>query len=117
MADVLALDDVDDVFGDVGGVVADAFEVFGDEDEFKRRENHAGIAHHVSKQFAKNLIAVLIDLIVAGHDFLRELDVAANDSVQGIADLLLDHFGHARQIDVGLDAGMAKDAQAHLARC
>jgi hypothetical protein len=30
VADVLALDDVDDVFGDVGGVVADAFEVFGD---------------------------------------------------------------------------------------
>jgi hypothetical protein len=32
VADVLALDDVDDVFGDVGGVVADAFEIFGDED-------------------------------------------------------------------------------------
>ena len=32
VADVLALDDVDDVFGDVGGVVADALEIFGDED-------------------------------------------------------------------------------------
>jgi hypothetical protein len=32
VTDVLALDDVDYVFGDVGGVVADALEVFGDED-------------------------------------------------------------------------------------
>jgi len=30
VADVLALDEVDDVFGDVGGVVADALEVLGD---------------------------------------------------------------------------------------
>src|ERR1700735_2296346 len=44
VADVLALDDVDDVFGDVGGVVADAFEVFGDEDEFEGGEDDAGIA-------------------------------------------------------------------------
>ncbi len=32
VADVLALDDVDDVFCDVGGVVAYAFEIFGDQD-------------------------------------------------------------------------------------
>ena len=95
MADVLALDDVDYVLGDVGSVVADAFEIFGDEDEFKRRENHAGITHHVSKEFTENLIAVLIDLVVASHNFLSELDVAANDSIQRIAHLLLDDFGHA----------------------
>src|SRR2546429_6472328 len=45
MADVLALDEVDDVFGDVGGVVADALEVLGDEDQFERGKDHAGIAH------------------------------------------------------------------------
>jgi len=32
VADVAALDDVDDVFSDIGGVVADAFEVLGDQD-------------------------------------------------------------------------------------
>jgi hypothetical protein len=31
VTDVLALDDVNDVFGDVGGVVADAFEIFGNQ--------------------------------------------------------------------------------------
>jgi hypothetical protein len=114
VADVLALDDVDYVLGDVGSVVADTFEIFGHEDEFKRRENHAGIAHHVSQEFAENLIAVLIDLVVASHDFLSELDVATNHSIQRIADLLLDDFGHAGQIDVGLDAGMTKDAERTL---
>ena len=32
VADVLALGEVDDVLGDVGGVVADALEVLGNED-------------------------------------------------------------------------------------
>src|SRR3977135_3525471 len=72
VADVLALDDIDDVFGDVGGVVADALEVFGDEDQFERGKNDAGIAHHVGKQFTENLIAVAIYLIVGGKDTLCE---------------------------------------------
>src|SRR6266850_3982604 len=49
VADVLALDEVDDVLGDVGGVVADALEVLGDENQFERGKDHAGIAHHVSQ--------------------------------------------------------------------
>jgi hypothetical protein len=114
VADVLALDNVDDVLGDVGGVIADAFEIFGNEDEFERGEDHAGIAHHVGKEFAENLVAVLIDLIVAGHDFLGEFNVAANDGIQRIANLLLHDFGHAGQIDVRFDARMAKDAQRTL---
>ena len=55
MADVLALDEVDDVFGDVSGVVADALEVFGDEDQFEGGKDDAGIAHHVSKQFTEKI--------------------------------------------------------------
>ncbi len=70
VADVLALDDVDDVFGDVGGMVADALEIFGDEDEFERGEDHAGIAHHVGEEFAKDLVAVVVDLVVHGENFL-----------------------------------------------
>jgi len=81
VADVLALDEVDDVFGDVGGVVADALEVLGDEDEFEGGKYHAGIAHHVGKQFTENLVAVVVHLIVGGEDALRELDVAADDGV------------------------------------
>src|SRR5689334_19864895 len=86
VADVLALDEVDDVFGDVGGVVADAFEILGDKDQFERGKDDAGIAHHVSKQFTENLVAVVVHLIVGSEDALRELDVAADDGVEGVAD-------------------------------
>src|SRR6266566_9901315 len=114
MADVLALDEVDDVFGDVGGVVADALEVLGDENQFERGKDDAGIAHHVSKQFTENLITVVVHLIVGGEDALRELDVAANDGVEGVADHFLGEFAHAREIDVGLDARVAEDTERAL---
>jgi hypothetical protein len=45
VADILALDEVDDVFGDVGGVVADALEIFCDEDQFERGKDDAGVAY------------------------------------------------------------------------
>src|SRR5438105_9872861 len=114
VADVLALDEVDDVFGDVGGVVADALEVFGDEDQFESGKDDAGIAHHVGKQFTKNLVAVVVHLIVGGKDALRELDVAADDGVEGVADHFLDEFAHARKVNVGLDARVAEDAERSL---
>ena len=43
----MALDYVDYIFGYVGGVIADAFKVFGYENEFEGGEDYAGIAHHV----------------------------------------------------------------------
>src|SRR6267154_1419113 len=114
VADVLALDEVDDVFGDVGGVVADALEIFGDEDQFERGKDDAGITHHVGEQFTENLIAVAVHLIVGGKDTLRELNVAADDGVEGVANHLLGELAHARQIDVGLHARVAKDALGSL---
>ena len=114
VADVLALDDVDDVFGDVGGVVADAFEVFGDEDQFEGREDDAGVAHHVGEEFAEDLVAVVVDLVVHGENFLGQLDVAADDGVEGVADHFFGDFAHAREIDVGFHARVAQDADAGL---
>src|ERR1700675_2661152 len=43
MPDVLPLHDVDDILGDVGGVVTDTFQVFGGKNQLERRENNAGI--------------------------------------------------------------------------
>jgi hypothetical protein len=114
VADVLALHDVDDVFGDVGGVVADALEVFGDEDQLKRGEDDAGVAHHVGEQFAEDLVAVVIDLVVHGQDFLREINIAADDGVQRIANHLFGNLAHARQVDVRLYARMAQNADGGL---
>src|SRR6266851_5519968 len=114
VADVLALDEIDDVLGDVGGVVADALEVFGDEDEFERGKDDAGITHHVGEQFTENLVAIVVHPIVGGEDSLGEFDVAADDGVEGVANHFLDEIAHAREIDVGLYARVAKDAQGAL---
>jgi hypothetical protein len=95
-------------------VVADAFEVFGDEDEFEGGEDDAGVAHHVGEEFAENLVAVVVDLVVHGENFLGEVDVATDDGVQGVADHFFGDFAHAREIDVRFYAGMAEDADAGL---
>src|SRR5204862_4620233 len=100
VADVLALDQVDDVLGDVGGVVADALEIFGDEDQFEGGKDDAGIAHHVGEQFTENLIAVVVHLIVGGKDALCKLHVAADDSGEGVADHFLEPSAQTRQTDV-----------------
>jgi hypothetical protein len=114
VADVLALDDVDDVFGDVGGVVANAFEIFGYQDQFKGWEYDARVSHHVGEQLAEDLVAEVVDLVVHGENFLGELDVAADDGVQRVADHFFGDFAHARQIDVGLYARVAKDPDRSL---
>src|SRR5689334_6439658 len=86
VADVAAGDEIDDVFGDVGGVVADAFEIFGNHDEFEGGEDNRGIFHHVGEQFTEELIAKAIDLVVTLEDGLREFLVAADKGVEAIAD-------------------------------
>ena len=49
-------------------------------------------------------------MIVGGENFLGEVDVAADDGVEGVADHFFGQLAHAREIDIGLDARMAKDA-------
>src|SRR5260370_28917677 len=51
-ADVLALHEVDDVLGGVGGVVANSLEVFWHQDQPQGWDNHAGITHHVSERIS-----------------------------------------------------------------
>jgi len=110
VADVAASDKVDDVFGDVGGVVADTFEILGDHDEFEGREDDRGVFHHVSEEFAEELIAKAVDLIVALEDGLGEFLVAADKGVEAVADHGLGEFTHARQINVRLHLWVAHDA-------
>ena len=114
VANVLALDDVDDVLGDVGGVITDALEIFGDQDQLESGKDYAGITHHVGEEFAEDLIAVVIDLIVGGKNFLRQIDVAADHGVERVADHFFDKFAHAWEVDIGLHARMAKDARRGL---
>ena len=65
MADVAAGHKINNILGDVRGVVADALEVLGHENQLKSRKNDSGIFHHVGKQLAKELIPQTIHLVVA----------------------------------------------------
>jgi hypothetical protein len=114
VADVAAGYEVDYIFGDVDGVVADAFEIFGDEDELESGEDDGGILHHVGEEFAKELVAEAIDLIVALHHAAGEILIGADESVEAVANHSFGKLAHARQIHVGLHLGMAEDAHGGL---
>ena len=117
MADVAAGDDVDDVFGDVGGVVADAFEIFGDENQLERRKDDGGIFHHVGEQLAEHLIAEQIHLVVASEDAAGEFHVAANQGIQAVADHAFGDFAHARQIHIRLHLRDGGGCAERIGRC
>ena len=56
MTDVSRFDDEDDVLGDVGGVIANAFEVARDENEVDAGFDGPRIAKHVGEKLSKDLI-------------------------------------------------------------
>src|SRR5271169_2299647 len=78
VADVAAGYEIDYVFGDVGGVVADAFQIFGYEDQLEGGEDLGAVFHHVGQQLAEELIAETVNLVVAAEDALREFLIAAD---------------------------------------
>src|ERR1700730_11764260 len=106
VSNVLPLHDVDDVLGDIGGVVANAFKVFGGKNQFKRGKHDTGIAHHVSKKLAEDLVTIVVNLIVAGQNLLRQFDIATHHGVKRIAHHFFGKLAHAWQIHVGLHAGV-----------
>jgi hypothetical protein len=114
MAYVASGDKVDYVLGNIGGVIANAFEVLGDEHELESREHHRGIFHHVGEKFAEDLIADAVHLIIALHDATGQVLILANDRIQAVAHHAFDQFAHTWQVHVGLDLGMAKNARSGL---
>ena len=114
MADVAAGDEVNHVFGDIDGVVADALEILGDENELERGEDDGGIFHHIGKELAEELVAQAIHLIVALHDAAGEFLVAADQGVEAIAHHAFGKLAHAREIHVGLHLRMAQHAHGGL---
>jgi hypothetical protein len=56
----------------------------------------------------------MIHFVVGGQNFLRQFHVAPDDGVQSAAHHLLDKLAHTREIHVGLDARVAKNAHGSL---
>ena len=61
-----------DHFGDVGGVVAGALDILGDEQQMRAQPDRARVFHHVSEKLAEQAVVDLVDLVVlAPHGFGR----------------------------------------------
>src|SRR5262249_11531467 len=67
--DRLAVDEIVDVLGDVGGMVADALEVLGAEQEMRAQPDGARILHHVGKELAEDRVVERIELLIAAPYF------------------------------------------------
>src|SRR5438094_290632 len=100
MADVLALDEVDDVFGDVGGVVADALEIVVDA---RDRQDEAEIdGHELVKREKLNDAVVdfhleLVDGVFFLEDAVGELFVGFQNGVNGLVDGAFREAAHPKQ--------------------
>src|SRR3990172_11428881 len=114
VADVVAGDDVNYVLGDIGGMVGDALQIFGHQDQLEGLKDHGGITHHVAQQLAEDLVAQAVHLVVANQHRTGQLDVAVDQCVEAVADHAFREFAHSREVYVGLDARMAQDALGRL---
>lgn len=108
MADVARFDDEDDVFGDVGGVIANALEVPRNQDEIDRRLDGVRVAEDIGQQLSEDLILERIELVVLDEDSAGTGDVAGDERVERLAEHTLRQIAHSRQIDQRLD-GRVRD--------
>src|SRR5262249_5428220 len=85
--DLLAGDEIVDVFGDVGGVIADALDILGDEQQMRAGGDRARVFHHVGEQFAEQRVVVRVDVVVVEPDADRGLHVAVRVRVERLLQL------------------------------
>ena len=105
VANVCAAHPEDDVFGDVGGVVADALEVAGDDEGVEGLRGELGFLLDERAEGVEGCVVHLIDLVIEQEDRVRELGVGFDEGVEGFAN----HSGGKRrelgdidgQVDVG----------------
>ena len=73
VTDVTGGDHEDDVFGDVGGMIADALEVARDQDEVERGLDRGRVLEHVGEELPEDLRLERVQRVVLVQDILREL--------------------------------------------
>src|SRR5947209_8576625 len=86
-----------DVFSDVGGVVSDALEMPGGEDELQARADEGGLPGHASKQIFEDAVSVLVDDVVTLEDLGSHFDIAENERAEALADHRAHGYGHGSE--------------------
>ena len=75
---------VDGVFRHVRGMIADAFETAGNEDQIQVAAELAWVFRHALDQTAARGAVHLVEPLIPGNDRARELHVFAHVSVKGV---------------------------------
>src|SRR4029079_11764239 len=87
VANVGPLDDVDDLLGEVLGVVADTLDRLGDEDQVDARRDRPRVLHHEGDELAQQALELLVAEIVALEDVEGAVDVEPRERVERLAQL------------------------------
>src|SRR3712207_2430511 len=85
--ELLALYEVVDRFGDVGGVVADALDVLGAEQEMRAERYAPRVFHHVCQELAEQRVVHGVNGSVATPDSKRRLQVVPGKGVKHVMEL------------------------------
>ena len=92
MPDVLALDDIDNKFGDVFCMVANPLNRFCHEQQIQAGRNSARIFHHVGDQFANKTVKLLVNLIVFFQDGHRNRRVESGKGIERFSEQARSQF-------------------------
>ncbi len=100
-------DDIDDLLGDVLGVVTDAFDGAGDPDDVDGRRDGARIFHHVRDQLADDRLEFGIDIGVGLDDVGCLRRVETGEGIERLADHGQCRFGQVADADAVLAGQVA----------
>ena len=109
VADFEAANPEENVFGDIGGVVGDAFEMTGSEYEVEIGSGEAGIFGHSGKQGFEDFVAILVHEVVAFEDLRGELDILIDESPEALGDHGADGGGH--RLEIGGNGNIAQGGE------
>ncbi len=111
VADVGSANPEDDVFGDVGGVVADALQIARDDERVERLRSQLGLFLDERAERVEGGVVHLVDLIVEQEDGLGEFGVGFDEGLQRFAHHRRGERGELGDVDGKIDVGEG----AHLA--
>jgi hypothetical protein len=99
---------------DVGGVVADALEVLGDEGDAHGAADVLRLLDHVGQELAEELHVQRVDRVVGREHLARQIDVAVDEGVERLVQHRRDRLAHARDVDVRLERRLLVELQGAL---
>jgi hypothetical protein len=105
VADVGSEDPEDDIFGDVGSVIGDAFEIASNEKGVESLLRGLGFFVHLADKNNEGLVTHAVDDVIHLEDRLREFGLAVNKGFEGAADHGADGCRHAMDVDRHIDGG------------